>query len=199
MTEVPRAILAGRDADKAGVIRTLCGAFQDDPALAFMIPDAAARRRILPRFFKLVVAEDLLAGSVQRSAADEVVSLWRAPGRHKDVPLGTIRTNLSFVAILGFNLGRGMRIGEAMARHHPAGAHHYLRYLGVNPSDQGKGWGGEALRAGIARANADGLPIYLETAKESNVSLYLKFGFAVVEQWRVPEGPAFWSMMRAAG
>ncbi len=184
-------------ADTTCMAAILTAAFLGDPAFQWIMPDAAARAAKLDRFFRFAMAEDLKAGYVL--GADEVTTLWRAPGRHKQLPLGTIWSNLAFVRIFGRTLPRGYRVAEAMARHHPDMPHWYLRYAAVLPEAQGKGWGGRALRAGIAMAEAGGLPIYLETAKQSNVGLYQRFGFSVTNEWDVPEGgPHFWSMVRPA-
>lgn len=64
---------------------------------------------------------------------------------------------------------------------------------------QGTGKGGAVIRAGLERVNAEGLPACLETAKETNIGLYRRFGFEVTEEWRLPGGPPVWSMVRAAG
>ena len=180
-----------------GIITTLAQAFQDDPSFIWMLPDPKVRRARLPAFFKLVASEDLAAGKALHSPDIEVVTLWRAPGRQKDMPLGTLRTNLTFLSIFRSTTPRAAALGKSLAAHHPSGRHWHLRYAGVSPEAQGKGWGGLALRAGIDMAAVDGLPIYLETAKDSNVQLYRRFGFDVIEEWDVPGGgPHFWSMMR---
>lgn len=184
-------------ADTTSMVATLAAAFQDDPAFQWIMPDALKRAAKLARFFRFAVAEDLAAGCALVSP--EVTTLWRAPGRHKQLPLGTIQSYLAFARIFGRALPRGHRIAQAMARHHPDMPHWYLRYAAVLPEAQGKGWGGRALRAGIAIAEADRLPIYLETARQVNVGLYQRFGFAVTAEWDVPgNGPRFWSMIRAA-
>jgi GNAT superfamily N-acetyltransferase len=181
------------------IITTLAQAFQDDPSFTWLIPDAAVRRVRLTAFFKLVANEDLAAGKALLSPGGEVVTLWRAPGRQKEMPLGTLRTNLTFLTIFRSAILRADTLGKALAVHHPRGKHWHLRYIGVKPEAQGKGWGGLALGAGIDMAAADGLPIYLETSKDSNVQLYRRYGFEVIEEWDVPGGgPHFWSMMRGA-
>lgn len=84
-----------------------------------------------------------------------------------------------------------------MESHRPKGIDYwYLHYAAVRPEHQGKGWGGAAICEGLTPARSGGLPVYLETAKESNVALYLKLGFKVVGEWDVPKGgPHFWSML----
>jgi len=47
--------------------------------------------------------------------------------------------------------------------------HMLLQSLGVDPEHQGKGHAGRLLRHMIARMDAAGLPVYLETAEEQNV------------------------------
>ena len=194
----PRSITEQGPSGLSAVTSTLALAFHDDPALAWILPDPAIRRARLPAFFRLMAREDYAAGMVLHSPGMEVATLWRAPGRHKETPLGAIYQQLSFLGILRTAILRGDAVGKCMAAHHPAGKHYYLRFAGVLPQVQGKGWGGLALRAGIERAEADGLPIYLETATQSNVGLYRRFGFEVTDEWDVPGGgPHFWAMMRA--
>ena len=49
------------------------------------------------------------------------------------------------------------------------------------------------------RADAQGLPSWLETATPENVPLYQRLGFAIQCEWDVAKGgPHFWGMMRAA-
>jgi hypothetical protein len=49
----------------------------------------------------------------------------------------------------------------------------------------------------LRRADADGLPCYLETMKERNVPFYQKYGFEVVVDELVPKGgPRLWTMKR---
>ena len=103
----------------------------------------------------------------------------------------------SLNASIPARIGGHFTTANAMELHHPKGIDYwYLHYAGVCPEHQGKGWGGAAIREGLTRARSGGLPVYLETAKELNVALYLKLGFKVVGEWDVSEGgPRFWSML----
>jgi ribosomal protein S18 acetylase RimI-like enzyme len=84
-----------------------------------------------------------------------------------------------------------------MESHYPKNkSYWYLHYAGVRPEHQGRGWGSAAIRQGLTRARTAGFSVYLETAKESNVALYCKLGFKLVDEWNVPKGgPHFWSML----
>lgn len=60
--------------------------------------------------------------------------------------------------------------------------HWYLEAIGVEPDHQGAGLGSALVRAGIARADRDKTPVYLETETEGNVGYYEYLGFGVVDQ-----------------
>ena len=47
------------------------------------------------------------------------------------------------------------------------------------------------------RADADGVPCYLETETPENVAYYMHHGFDVRTEWDVPsDGPQMWGMLR---
>jgi hypothetical protein len=88
-----------------------------------------------------------------------------------------------------FIVGRALAASHAMESHYPKGkSYWYLHYVGVRPEHQGKGWGSAAIREGLTRARTEGLPVYLETAKETNVALYRKLGFKLIGKWNVAKG-----------
>ena len=154
----PHIIIDGSTSLPSRAEETLALAFQDDPALAWIFPDAAARHRRLLRFFAWRFADHVRHGMILTSP-DTV-------GKH---------------------LARHVSTGEDFL---------YLRYAAVRPEAQGKGWGGRAIRAGIAEANRLGVDTCLETAKQSNVAIYQRLGFDIVDEWQVPGGPRFWTMVR---
>ncbi|MFC2062681.1 GNAT family N-acetyltransferase [Chloroflexota bacterium] len=78
------------------------------------------------------------------------------------------------------------------------GPYIHLLIMGVSQEFQGKGFGGQLLRAMIEKAEIEKLPIYLETQKEANVSLYEKFEFSVKKKIILPEplNLPMWLMFR---
>jgi ribosomal protein S18 acetylase RimI-like enzyme len=181
------------------MIATLAAAFANDPGFSWVIPDAADRHARLPRIFAPIIAADMKRGHAIASAAHEVVTLWRAPGAADAGLLETLGLLPAFARALGPNLWRGLAVSSAIEAHHPKTRFAYLHYAGVQPAHQGKGWGGRAIREGLARASQAGVPAYLETATPENVGLYQSLGFSVTAEWDVPRGgPHFWSMMAPA-
>ena len=194
----PTILRVDDPARDAALTRVLADAFQDDPALSWLLPNPELRRARLRLFFAAMVKADRKAGMILASPGDEVVTLWRAPGQTKPGLIETLGEGWPMLRTFGTALGRAMTVSSAMAAHHPAPDDFwYLQYAGVAPAAQGKGWGGAAIRAGIAQAAAASKPVMLETAKESNVAIYLRLGFKVIDVWQVPKGgPQFWTMFR---
>jgi ribosomal protein S18 acetylase RimI-like enzyme len=180
------------------MVATLAAAFQNDPALSWIIPDAAERRTRLSRLFFAIVAADLKNGEALCSRNHEVVTLWRRPGFAAATLIETLQGLPGFLSALGPHILRGFRVSHAIEAHHPKGLHFaYLHCAGVIPAEQGRGWGGRAIRHGIAQAA--GLPAFLETATPGNVGLYQSLGFQIIAEWDVAGGgPHFWSMLRPA-
>lgn len=177
-------------------VATLAAAFQEDPAMVFMLPDPASRARRLARLIGWMVDQHLKIGLVLGTSGVEVATLWRPPGTvHYHEPLwhpGALR----FIPIFGRHLPRALNTEEGISTHLPAGEDWmYLKMAGAHPDHQGKGLGGRAIRAGLAMAAEHGVQSVLETATESNVGLYQRLGYATLSEWDVAgDGPHFWTM-----
>jgi GNAT superfamily N-acetyltransferase len=87
---------------------------------------------------------------------------------------------------------------EAQGRCHPEAPHWYLPWIAVRPEAQGKGIGGALLRHGLARADREGMPAYLEATSARNAALYARHEFAVVGVVEAPGYPRILPMWRPA-
>lgn len=193
MSEIADATIGDHDA----VIATLAQAFYADPAFCYILRDGTSRERRMTALFKMIAADDAVAGRVVRSKGDEAAALWRAPGKADSEDAPMIGQLLPMLRIFGLSLPRALRVVEGIDRHRPKGDFWYLHFVGVRSAHRGKGWGGRIIREGLARADAQGLPSWLETATPENVPLYQRLGFVIQREWDVPRGgPHFWGMMR---
>jgi len=183
--------------DSPDIVETLALAFQSESGWSYVIPDAKQRAARLPGAFHLLLREEFRKGAVFGTDQFEAVTLWRGPGQAHDGLWDRARTIIPFAQVLRASLPRGLEVADLIEKHLPKEPFWYLHFAGTHPSFQGHGFGGAAIRAGLARADEDGLPAYLETADEKNVGLYQSFGFEVKHIWQVPEGPMFWGMQRA--
>lgn len=190
-------VRAAEKSDRNAVAAMLARAFADDPAMRFIFPDPEVRARRMPRLFRLLYKSDGRAGIRLTTAHGEAATLWRAPGRAHTGTLAMLRAAAPLLHALGTAVGRALSVGDAIEAHHPDFPFWYLHIAGCDPVHQGKGFGAAAVRAGFARANADRVPIYLETPLENNIGFYQGLGFALTGEWQVPGGgPRFWSMLR---
>lgn len=192
----PTRVRAATADDRCIVLSTLGAAFQNDPVASFIFPDASVRRIRLPRLF--AIHYDLQEKTDARyvTSAGEAVALWRAPS-HRSVSLWEkVSLSVPWLAAVGSAFGRALAVSAASDANRPTKPHWYLDIIGCAPSMQGVGFGGAVMRAGLARADGDGLPSYVETANETNLGFYRAYGFVVTHRWRVPDGPTHWAMLR---
>ncbi len=187
-------------ADRAAAVATLAAAFADDPAMVFLWPNAAERARRLPPFMELMwdgdLADHAAGGSGWATGGGEAVTLWLPPGHAAPSFLDLLKSAPRMWRVFGTALPRALALSRAMAENHPAEPHAYLHFAACHPAHQGRGFGGSAIRAGLAASRA--LPAFLETPKESNVGLYQALGFRVLNDYAIPGGPRFWAMARPA-
>lgn len=185
------------DPEKAQIASTLASAFQDDPALAWIIRSEQMRRKQLPRFFSIMAEQSHTHGTVLASPERHAAALLYPSGVIRD---DNLWTSLRLLSIFKTSLPRGLKVADAMHKRHPdPQPYTYLRYVGVAPSAQGKGWGGAMVRAVIASAAVEGQGVLLEIATPSNVAIYTRLGFETVSEWEVPAGgPKFWTMVHPA-
>jgi GNAT superfamily N-acetyltransferase len=79
---------------------------------------------------------------------------------------------------------------------HPEEPHWYLAVLGTATDHQGKGVGSALMAPVLAKCDAEGIPAYLESSKESNIPFYRRHGFEVSGEVNVKNGPKLWPMWR---
>ena len=68
--------------------------------------------------------------------------------------------------------------------------------IGVETRSQGKGIGAKLMRHAVERVDSEGLPAYLESSNPRNISLYERFGFAVVGTIKAGSAPPMYPMYR---
>ncbi len=180
----------------------LARAFHDDPVYRLTMPDEGKRASALTWLFERVVRYCILYGHTFTTPRLEGIAGWLPPG-HSKLTLGRIIRSGLHATPLKLGLPAYRRFDTYMtyadklhARLAPR-THWYLWVIGVEPACQGQGIGSKLLRPILARADADGVPCYLETEGERNVRFYEKHGFKVAHQGQVPRlGAQVWAMLR---
>jgi ribosomal protein S18 acetylase RimI-like enzyme len=165
-------------------------AFQDDPLMAYVVPAAGRRRRVLPSLFRVVLRYCLRYGTVFTTENLEGVACCLPPGQTNPTIGRLARISLSgrpgrsgLPGLLRF-LHTSRYTDEAHAQAAP-GPHWYLWVLGVEPGNQGQGTGGKLLQMVFQQAREQGVPCYLETENPRNVPFYQKHGFRLLSESQV--------------
>ena len=183
-TTVPIQRLDARHADDAAA--TLGEAFFDDPLLLIVAPDGATRRRWAPWFMSLPLQYGLRWGEVWGTADTSAVAVW-VPPDSGDMGLGRMLRLGGARMPFRLGLAGSRRFLQALSATEPFhktvhGPHWYLVAVGARSECQGQGLGSALVEVGISRADAAGVPCYLETGTQSNIDFYAKRGFEVVGQ-----------------
>jgi ribosomal protein S18 acetylase RimI-like enzyme len=186
-------------ADAEPLAASLARAFHDDPLICFLLDDAARRPINMPRLFKLLFKLGLPHGGCDVTEGYEAAALWRPPN-HWEIPWWQYVLNAGeFLGMFGFAGARRVTaVMDIVEKRHPHEPHWYLQVIGTDTEKQGKGFGGVVMRPGLAKADAAGMPAYLESSKDTNIPIYQSFGFEVTGEINLPGGPTLWPMWRKA-
>jgi ribosomal protein S18 acetylase RimI-like enzyme len=176
-------------------------AFQDDPLMRYAIPDAGQRLRVLPGLIGLNVCYGCRYGEVYATSDYTGAAVWLPPGQTVYSLRRMLRAGM-FVAPLRMPWPMLQRLASVEARaralheRYAPGPHWYLSQLGVEPVCQRQGIATRLVRPILARIDSVALPCYLETENVVNVAVYQRYGFRVVAEDAVPNGPHIWAMVR---
>jgi GNAT superfamily N-acetyltransferase len=124
-------------------------------------------------------------------------ALWVPPGRWRLGFWQQLRLLPGMVRVFGRDLPRAQRGLSVMDAGHPRRPHWYLDSLGVEPEWQGRGVGSALMQPVLEQCDRERMPSYLNAGSSRSRDLYLRHGFHVMEEFRLPEnGPPLWRMWR---
>jgi ribosomal protein S18 acetylase RimI-like enzyme len=199
MTNVAVTRLAEADIAAAG--DTLARAFHDDPIQTYVFPDAEERARLAPAQFSMLVREGHLFGEVFATAGTTGVSAWMPP-ENVTTPEQAAKSGMrELPQLMGKDaFTRFGTVLDYLSNTHQKGMpakSWYLMVIGVRPDQRGSGLGRALLVPVLARADAERMPICLDTAQPRVRSLYERLGFkATAESVHAQSGLRLWSYLR---
>jgi ribosomal protein S18 acetylase RimI-like enzyme len=194
MNAIPPPAAAAR---RAAVVAILTAAFASDSAMRCLYPDDADYARCAPGLFAALGGRAFTAGVVDCDPDGLAAALWLPPGVRPDETAVSAHLEATIPPARLAALAAGFEIQGSL---HPAPAHWYLPWIGVHPEAHGRGLGTRLLHRGLARADAEGMPAYLEATNRRNAALYARHGFhpiAVVDAPGYPEIIAMWRQGRS--
>ena len=180
-------------------------AFQDDPIMEFTYPDEKVRKQNSQYGFYMIYNYGIKHGLTYATSKNlEGITIWLPPDKVYPSTWAMMRYGAFYtmrkVGLKMKAMKRTMTVfnyEEERHKHLVPYDHWYLQNIAVKPEEQGKGYGGLLISTMIKTIESDGLPVYLETNTEKNVSIYQKYGFEILEHSIIPETDVpLWCMLR---
>ena len=181
----------------------LAAAFFDYPMFTLYFPDRSRRTRVLPWYLGKVLNCALRYGEVYTTPEVSGVIFTLPPGHTKISEWEYIQNGfLPAPLVLGSrDFARSQECEAFVGNMHEklmnGRPHYYLWGLVVDPAQKQKGIGTALLRPVIEKADAEKMPIYLETHDERNVNYYQRMDFKLVCTDKIPKYEVpIWCMVR---
>ena len=167
---MPAPIRPATRADIPSIARTLAAAFVDDPVKQHLtgLPHVPPERSLA--FFDAFTHIQLAHEHVYVTEGGEAAALWSPPGEWKVPVRQIVRWSPRFVKMYGRRFLPNLKVLLALEGLHPTEPHYYLEFVGVHPDHQRKGFGIALLEPMVERADREGVGMYLESSKESNIA-----------------------------
>jgi len=192
---LPQIRIATED-DRAMVIDTMTLGFSADPFVRWLLPSAKSYLAVSPGMTEAFGGGAIGAGSAYIADEGKAVALW--------MPSGVESDGDAIGQLLGANVAEEIK-GDAMAMFEEMDSYHphdepcwYLPMISADPAWLGNGLGGALMKHALRRVDEDGLPAYLESSNQRNISLYERHGFEVMGEIQHGSCPVVTPMLRPA-
>lgn len=202
MTEKLKKLYRIEKDDVGSAAEVLVNAFKESPVWKAIYGDSTPEQK--KAIFEIVVRYGLKYGEVYAPSENlEGVAAW-LPGQYAEITVSRIFASGLVSQILSMGLKNVKKyfeifqpIEQDRQEYMGGNPYIYLEIIGVARRFQGQGHGRMLLEALIEKSKKQGLPVYLETDTEENVSIYERFGFDVIKmvELSVIELP-YWEMVR---
>jgi ribosomal protein S18 acetylase RimI-like enzyme len=180
-------------ADQKYIIASLVLAFSNDPVARWLYPDPYQYLTHFPRFVQTFGGKAFELGTAYASDGYSGAALWFPPGVDPDIEL-TIE--ILQESIFESDRTDVFAVLEQMGHYHLKEPHWYLPMIGVEPTQQGKGYGSALMQHVLAQCDRDRIPAYLEASKPANLPFYEQHGFEVLSTIQVGASPPISPMVR---
>ncbi len=191
----PPVVRCATEAERRKVIDVITLAFVTDPMARWANPSAHAYLATMPDFIDVFGCGGLPHGTTYVVEGFAGAALWLAPGVQPDGERMAALMSAPSDAPAGVQAELAA-VFEQMASYHPHEPHWYLPIIGVDPAQQGRGYGAALMRHAVQRFDREGAIAYLESSNPRNISLYQRHGFEILGTVQVGSSPEVVPMLR---
>jgi ribosomal protein S18 acetylase RimI-like enzyme len=190
-TTVPIKTATASESEQA--IAVLFLAFSSDPAVRWTFPDPHQYQASFPSFVRAFAGQAFDQGTAYYTDGYEGAALWLPPGVQPDEEAMVELLQRSVPEQLR---GEAFAVLEQMGSYHPSEPHWYLPLIGVDPLQQGKGYGSVLMQHALRVCDAENRLAYLESSNARNIPLYERHGFELLGTIQVGTSPSIFPMLR---
>jgi ribosomal protein S18 acetylase RimI-like enzyme len=184
---------AATESEEASIIDVLTRAFAADPAARWSWPDSQQYFMHFPSFVRAVGGKAFTQGTAYYVDGYAAAALWLPPNVHPDEDKLTtlVQRNVSEQIQKDF-----LSVFEQMGQYHPSEPYWFLPFVGVDPLQQGRGFGSALLEHTLIQCDSDSKLAYLESSNPKNIPLYQRHGFEALGTIQVGPSPTIFPMLR---
>jgi ribosomal protein S18 acetylase RimI-like enzyme len=184
---------AASASDEGPIIDVLVRANWEDPAARWVWPDSQQFLMHFPSFVRAFGGKAFAHGSAYYVDGYVGAALWLPPDVHPDEE--------ALIALVQQTVSEHIQkdffaVFEQMGRYHPSEPHWYLPLMGVDPSQQSKGFGSALLQHTLMQFDRDNKLAYLESSNPRNIPLYKRHGFELLGSIQIGTSPSIAPMLR---
>jgi N-acetylglutamate synthase-like GNAT family acetyltransferase len=191
MTEKVRQATTS-DIDAA--VETLTQAFEDYPMTRAGLDPDDYLTRLAQYNRRILTGIGIPHGRVWVTDDVSAVAIWTTPATPADV---FAQHADAFNELAGSRAALAAEYGQAMGIFRPRIPLWLLAILGVAPDRQHQGLGRAVVAPGLAAADREHRPAFLETQDPSNLSFYESLGFTTIAELELPHnGPMHYALYR---
>lgn len=193
LTHTIRPARTAAIAERERIISTLVLAFNTDPANRWLFPDPYRYLTYFPQFVQAFGGKAFECHTVYCSENYAGAALWIPPGVEPD-PQPVI--DLIQRSVAPADLTDVFAVFEQIEHYHPKFPHWYLPFIGVEPAQQGKGYGSALLQPVLEQCDRNSISAYLESSNSANISFYERHGFKLLGTIQAGASASIFPMIR---
>ena len=192
-THQPVEVKTATEADVQRVIDTIVLAFTSDPTWRWNYPAPHEYLEYFPEFVSVYGGKAFEHGTAYYVEDFAGAALWLPPGVQPDEDA---LIDLFQHSLPEERQAQAWSILEQLEDYHPDEPSWHLPIIGVDPTQQRRGFGAALLNHVLTRCDRDGAVAYLESSNPENISLYARHGFEIPGMIQIDGVPPLVPMVR---
>ena len=179
--------------DETLIVDVIVRAFRSDPVVRWAWPDLHSYLTNFPSFVRVFGGKAFSQGSAYFVDGHAGAALWLLPNTSLDE-----ETLYELLQRTVFDDRKAdlFTMFEEMDSYHPSEPHWYLPLIGIDPSQQSKGYGSMLMQHVLSQCDRSQIPAYLEATSVKNLSFYQRHGFELLGTIQIGTSPSLFPMLR---